>query len=278
MTELDWLKQESGLTDDELKAWETTLGDAKFKTFLTKIMKANEAEGAARKKAETELQQFTQRYENEFVPAMRQVTQDSLKKEGEAAALRAELAKAREYGIVPEDDKKDGKKEVPRAPGSPDPNLVSRDDFGRFSAAQANTVVALQNLSAEHFALFGSPLGGVDELVTEVNRQHTLGNKSFTLKNAWETKHNVAAKRQEVQAAAQKKHDDEIRAAAIREEREKNGANPNLRSGRTSRFSTYKSSDAQGDKKPWQSPRGARERNTPWRENARVKLREATAA
>src|SRR6185437_15959804 len=106
MTELEWLKQESGLTDDELKAWEATLGDAKFKTFLNKIMKANETEGAARKKAESELQQFTQRYENEFVPAMRQVTQDSLKKEGEVAALAAQLAKAKEYGIVPDGDEK----------------------------------------------------------------------------------------------------------------------------------------------------------------------------
>lgn len=280
MTELEWLKQESGLTDDELKAWEATLGDAKFKTFLTKIMKANEAEGAARKKAETELQQFTKRYEEEFVPAMRQVTQDSLAKEAEAAALKAKLAKAKEYGIVPDDEAvvDTGKKEQPRAPGSPDPNLVSRDDFGRFSAAQANTVVALQDLNAEHFALFGAPLGGVNELVAEVNRQHQIGNKAFTLKNAWEQKHNVASKRQEVQAAAQKKHDDEIIAKALREEREKTGANPNLRRGVTSRFSNYKPSDAQGDKKPWQSARGARERNTPWRENARVKLREATAA
>jgi hypothetical protein len=278
-TELEWLKEESGLTDEELKAWEATLGDTKFKSFLTKIMKANETEGAARKKAETELQQFTDRYEKEFVPAMAKVTQDSLAKEGEAAALRAKLAKAKEYGIVPEDEPAaDKDKPQPRAPGSPNPDSVSRDDFGRFSQSQANTIVALQNLSAEHFSLFGSPLGGVDELIGEVNRQHTLGNKSFTLKNAWEAKHNVAAKRQEVTAATQKKHDDEIVAAALRTEREKNGANPHMRSGRTSRFSNYKPSDAQGDKKPWQSARGARERNAPWRETAKVKLREATAA
>ncbi|MFZ3343327.1 MAG: hypothetical protein WA213_20790 [Terriglobales bacterium] len=277
MTELEWLKQESGLTDDELKAWEATLGDAKFKTFLGKIMKANETEGAARKKAETELQQFTSRYENEFVPAMRQVTQDSLKAEGETARLRAELAKAKEYGIVPEGEPAKPA-EAPRAPGSPDPNMVSRDEFGKFSQSQSNVLVALNDLNAEHFGLFSTPLGNTQELVDEVNRQRTLGNRAFTLKQAWETKYNVAAKRQEAQAAAQKKHDDEVVAAALRVEREKNGANPNLRSGRTSRFSTYKASDAQGEKKPWQSPRGARERNTPWRENAKVKLREATAA
>ena len=280
MTELEWMKQESGLTDDELKAWEATLGDAKFKGFLTKIMKANESEGAARRKAETELQQFTARYENEFVPEMRKVVQDSLENEGETAALRAKLAKAKEYGVVPEDDTTaNANPNPPRAQGSPDPNLVNRDDFSRFSTAQANTVVALQNLSAEHFSLFGTPLGGVDELVTEVNRQHQLGNRQFTLKNAWEQKHNVAEKRAEQTAAAQRKHDDEITAKAVKEYAEKNGSNPNLRTGRPSRFSTYKASDAQqGEKKPWQSARGARERNAPWRENAKAKLREATAA
>lgn len=276
MTELEWLKQESGLTDDELKAWEATLGDAKFKTFLNKVMKANETEGAARKKAESELQQFTDRYENEFVPAMRQVTQDSLRTEGEAARLRAELAKAKEYGIVPEGEPE--KKEPPRAAGSPDPNSVTRDDFGRFSQSQANTIVALNDLNAEHFSLFGAPLGDTQGLIDEVNRQRTIGNKNFTLKNAWETKYNVAAKREETQLANQKKHDDEIRAAVIREEREKNGSNPNMRSGRPSRFSTYKASDVQSDKKPWQSARGARERNAPWRESARTKLREVSAA
>lgn len=284
MTELEWLKQESGLTDDELKTYETILGDAKFKAMLKKVITANDQLAAAKKTAETELEQFTTRYNNEFVPAMRTTAQEALEKEGELASLRAKLAKAKEYGLVIDDDKTDTTTTTtqtaqPRAPGSPDPNAVSRDDFSRFSNAQANTVIALQNLNAEHFELFGKPLGGTDELVAEVNRQHLLGNKAFTLKNAWEVKNNVAAKRAEVAQAAQQKHDDEIREATRREEREKHGSNPHMRSGQTSRYDKYKASDATADgKKPWQSARGARERNSGWREAALSKVRAGQAA
>lgn len=278
MNELEWLKQQSGLTDEELKAYETVLGDGKFKAMLKKLSEANVAGEAARTKAETELKQFTDRYNNEFVPAMRDVTQQSIAAAGEAAALKAKLEKAKEFGIVVDDPVSNPNPVAPRAPGSPDPNLVTRDDFGRFSQSQANTIVSLQDLNAEHFALYGAPLGNTQELVEEANRQRLLGNKTFSIKQAWEAKYNVAAKRKEVSDAAAKKHDDEIREATRKEERERHSANPNTRSGNTSRFSTYKPSEAASDKKPWQAPQGKRERNTPWRENAKQKLREAVAA
>ena len=288
MNELEWLKQQSGLTDEELKAYETVLGDGKFKSMLKKLADANVAADTARATAEKELKQFTDRYNTEFVPAMRDVTTQSIKSAGEAAALKAKLDKAKEFGIVLEDDgaqgaqqgaQAQGGQQQQRAPGSPDPNIVTRDDFGRFSQSQANTIIALQDLNAEHFALFGAPLGNTQALVDEANRQRLLGNKAFTLRNAWEAAHNVVAKRTEVAAAAAKKHDDEVAERVRKEERERHSANPNARSASTSRFSTYKPTDAGTDnKKPWQAPRNARERNTPWRENAKTKLREAAAA
>ena len=100
MNELEWLKQQSGLTDEELKQYEAVLGDGKFKSMLKKLADANVSTEAARKKAETELEQFTNRYNNEFVPAMRDVTQQSIAAAGEAAALKAKLDKAKEFGIV----------------------------------------------------------------------------------------------------------------------------------------------------------------------------------
>ena len=290
MTELEWLKQESGLTDDELKTYETILGDGKFKTMLKKVISANETLAAAKTAAEeakataeTELNQFTTRYNSEFVPAMRDVTQQAVAKEGELAALRAKLAKAKEFGLILEEDgqgqQSQQQQQQVRAPGSPDPNAISRDDFSRFSNAQSNTIVALQNLNAEHFELFGKPLGGTDELIAEVNRQRLLGNQNYSIKQAWEQKHNVSAKREEVAKAAQEKRDNEIREQVRREEREKHGSNPHMRSGQVSRYDKYKASDASADgKKPWQSARGARERNSNWREQALSKVRSGQAA
>jgi hypothetical protein len=279
MTELEWLKQESGLTDDELKTYETILGDGKFKAMLKKVITSNDSLAAAKKTAETELEQFTTRYNSEFVPAMRDVTNQAITREGEVASLKAKLAKAKEFGLAIDDEPVKAAVDPPRAPGSPDPNVLTRDDLSRFSQQQSNTILALQDLNAEHFSTFGAPLGNTQELVAEAERQRLLGNKNYTLRNAWEAKHNVAAKRAEIQAAQQKKHDDEIREATKREMVERQGSNPYTRSAQVSRYDRYKASDAgQDGTKPWQAARGARERNTNWREAALAKVRTASAA
>lgn len=278
MTELEWLKQESGLTDEEIKGLEAIGGFAKLRTGLMKVLGLSEKALKDKTEAENARLAYEKRHNEEVLPEMRRVTTEALRATGEAARLKAELDKAREYGIVPEPEKKESVVEPPRAPGSPDPNAISRDDFNRFSQSQSNVLITLNDLNAEHFRLFGSPLGNTQELVDEVQRQRTLGNKNFSLKQAWETKHNVEQKRTEIKAADQKKHDDEIRAAAIKEEREKHGANPNVRSGVPSRFSNYKASDATGDKEPWKASHSVNERNKPWREKAIAKVREHMAA
>jgi hypothetical protein len=275
MTELEWLKEQSGLTEDELKAMEAVAGHTKFVGMLQKIIASNETAQSEKQAAEKARLDFEKRYQDEFIPEMRKVTQDSLRAQAEAAAAKAQLEKAREYGIVPEADKTPAV-EPPRAPGSPDPNAVSRDDFGKFQNAQSRTIIALNDLNAEHFKLFGSPLGDTQGLVDEVTRQHTLGNKQFTLKQAWETKHNVPAKREEIAKAERQKEIDAAVAADRKTQAEKYGANPNLRSGVQSRFSTYKSTDS--GKEPWKAPHSINERNRGWRQNAVNKVREAMAS
>lgn len=274
MTELEWLKQESGLTDEELKTYETILGDGKFKAMLKKVIDANDSLAAAKTKAETELNQFTTRYNEEIVPALRTTTQESVINAGKVAALEAKLAKAREYGIVIDDEVASPAPkavEQPRAPGSPDPNALTREDLNRFSNAQSSTLITLNDLNAEHFALFGAPLGNTQELVDEVQRQRTLGNKNFSLKQAWEVKHNVQAKREAKAAEAKAKEVADLKAQWTKEERERTGSNPHTRRGQPSRHSTYKPSDANAEK-PWRSSRSKNERNANWREQAIAKV------
>ena len=279
MTELEWLKQESGLTDDELKAMEAVAGRAKFIGMLQKIIASNETAMKEKKDAEDQRLAFEKRYQEEFIPEMRRVTQDSVKAISEAAAAKAALEKAREYGIVPEPTTPPpNPAEPPRAPGSPNPDVMTRDEFGRFSDAQANTIIAVQDLSAEHFKLFGTPLGNTQELVDEVQRQRTLGHKDFTLQKAWEAKHNVPTKREELAKAERQKEFDAAVAADRKTQAEKHGSNPNLRSGQPSRFDKIKPSDSANGKEPWKAPHSANERNRSWREKAVAKVREASAA
>lgn len=278
MTELEWLKQQSGYTDEDLKSFESVMGSAKFVTMLQKIHQSSEQALKDKQDAEQARLDFENRYNNEFIPEMRKVTGDALQAQGEAARLKAQLDKAREYGIVPEPEKSaaDPNPAPVRAPGSPDPNSVTRDDFGRLAMAQGRSIVELQDINADHFRLFGSPLGNTQEILDEMQRQHTLGNRNYSLRQAWESKYDVAKKRDELKLSDQKKHDDEVRAAAVKEERERRGANPNVHSGVPSRFSTYKPSDSNAE--PWKAPRSKNQANKGWRDNALAKVREAVAA
>jgi hypothetical protein len=245
--------------------------------MLQKMIATNEQSTQAKTAAEQARIDLENRYQNEFLPEMRKVTQDSIRAQGDLAATRAKLAKAQEYGIVPEDAPNPAA-EPPRAPGSPNVDSLSRADFDNFRGAQSRTIIAVNDLNADHFRLFGSPLPDTQGLVDEVARQHTLGNKAFTLKQAWETKHNVAAKREEITKAEQLKHDDGIRAEERKKIAEAGGSNPNVRSGVQSRFSSYKPTDAAGGKEPWKASHSINERNRPWREKAVSKVREAMAS
>lgn len=279
MTELEWLKQQSGLTDDELKAMEAVAGHAKFVGMLQKIMISNETANKEKQDAEQMRLDYERRHETEVLPEIRKVIEGSLRAQGEAARMKAQLDLARQYSIVPPQDPApaaDPNAPPVRAPGSPDPNFATRDDFGRFTQNIAGDVIALNDINAEHFKLFGAPMGDSQALVDEMRRQRTLGNKAFSLKQAWEAKYEVSKKREEIKVAGQKKHDDEVRASAVKEERERNGANPNVRSGVPSRFSTYKPSDA--GKEPWKAPQSKGHANRNWREAATAKVREAVAA
>ena len=278
MTELEWLKQESGLTDDELKTYETILGDGKFKAMLKKVIDANTTLSAAKTKAETELNQFTTRYNEEIVPALRTTTQESVVNAGKVAALEAKLAKAKEYGIVIDDEvTPPSSANSPALQALPIRTPSAARTLKTSPTASRTPFSRCRILNAEHFVLTGQPLGNTQELVDEVNRQRTLGNKNFSLKQAWEVKYDVAAKREAKQAEAQAKRDADLKAQWTKEERERTGSNPHTRRGQPSRFSTYKSSDAKADK-PWASSHSKRERNSNWREQALAKVHEGKAA
>jgi hypothetical protein len=271
MTELEWLKQESGLTDDEMKAMEAVAGHTKFVGMLQKMIATNEQSTSAKQAAEAERLALEKRYQEEFIPEMRKVTQDSLRAQGEAAAAQAALKAAREYGIVPEAEPVK-QAEAVRAPGSPDP-AAQQAEFQKWSQAQSRAIITLNDLNAEHFKLFGAPLPNSQELADEVQRQHTLGHRDYSLKAAWESKFNVPAKREEIAKAEQQKTIDAAVAAARKEDRQKAGSNPGLVSGQPSRFSTYKPSDANSSAEPWKAPAGMRKAtNQPWREKAVQKL------
>ena len=165
---------------------------------------------------------------------------------------------------------------MPPAPPIPTQPRARHSDESKFRADQSRAIITLQDLNAEHFKLYGAPLGQTQELVDMVQREHTLGHRDFTLQKAWETKYDVPAKRAELAAADRQKDIDAAVNARLKEERQKNGDNPHTRSGQPSRFSTYKPSDATSGQKPWQVPAGGTKiARQPWREAAKSKIASA---
>ena len=86
MTELEFLKAESGLTDDEWKAMEAVSGSAKILTAIKKAMGLSDQALKDKVSAENERLAFEKRYNDEFVPEMRKVTTDALSATARAAA------------------------------------------------------------------------------------------------------------------------------------------------------------------------------------------------
>ena len=274
MTELEWLKQESGMSDDDLKAFEGIMGNAQFKTMLTKLQATKDTAVAAQQSAERDLLKQQTDWETIYQPEMRKVTQEALAATGENASLKAKLEKAREYGIVPGEDTA---VVPPRAPGSPDQSqFISKDEISRLRDDAGRGMALLNDVSAEHFKLYQSPLPNSSELIDEVARQRKLGHQA-DLRTVWESKYNVPAKRAEIAAADQKSHDEKVGAEAVRAHVEKNGDNPNTRSPRASRFSTYDPTSKADGAKPWQRPPGMkRANNEGWRSQSVQKLTEAS--
>ena len=168
MTEIEWLKQESGMTDEEWTAMSALGGSGKLLTGIKKALGLSEQALADKVAAENERLSLEKRYQEEMIPELQRVTQDALRARGEAARMAEQLKTARQYGIVPDEPPVP---EPVRAPGSPDPNQLTRDDLSRFTQQQSNTLITLNDLNAEHFKLFGTPLPNTQELVNEVNRQ-----------------------------------------------------------------------------------------------------------
>jgi hypothetical protein len=281
MTEQEWLIQEAGLTQEEWNAYVALGTTNKLLAAIKKSLGLSTQALADKVAAENERLAFEKRYNDEYLPEMRKVTQDALSATARATAAEATLKQAREYGIVPPEPAggaggAGGAQDPPRAGGSPQPNDFDQR-FNDFSRQQANAVTKLNDINAEHFKLFGTPLPNSQALVDEVQRQRTLGHKNFSLEQAWEQAYKVADKRQEIAAAARKKELDEGIAAALKVEREKNSSHPGLRTGQPSRFATYNPADAT-TQKPWQVPAGQRRAAMqPWRDKAVQKVRESAA-
>jgi len=74
------------------------------------------------------------------------------------------------------------------------PNYVPKDEYTRFANTAITTPFELQDIAAEHYALYGKPLGGTRDLLNKV----AASKGKLSLRDVWEQEHNVSGRRQEL--------------------------------------------------------------------------------
>lgn len=250
MPKLEDLLKAKGYTDAELESMSTLLNDSRFRGSLEGEIErlTGETEGWAKW------------YQETAVPTMDKHMSDAQKAREESAAAKERLRFFKENKIVPNDDAAP----AAAAPASANPyegfdpkkfGLVTREELMEVAKMESKAIADAQAIAGSHQSLFGAPLENWDEL-----RQASQESKR-SMRQIWEEKYNVAAKRTEIEAKKKADYEAQIR----KDEREKLMAeqlNPAARPGVASSSPFFRKAESgpNGPKQPWDSPQDSNAR------------------
>lgn len=262
MTAVEYLKS-IGMTDDEIKKAQEAgvIGNAKFEAGITGILKAKTDAETLAAKATKDKEDFEGWYNGTALPEISTAMQDAIKARSRVAELEARLAAAKDYGFLSDDigagsgagagagsGSGSGAGTGAGAGAGTGTATATNDKYVADLVASVPGMIAkVADISNEHFRLFGTPLESVYDLIEEARQ--IPGGKGNVVK-LWEKKYNVEAKRAEIKAAAQKKHDDDVAARAV-EAYKSTQSNPETRSGVISISSHFNHTGKEDARKPW---------------------------
>jgi hypothetical protein len=262
------LLTEAGFTPEEIAQWKTAYG-AKFDTVVTKMSAQLEQASREREEAVAAHEKFTKDYQDIFLPQLKKTTQDSLEAEGRAAAAEARLKKAQEaYGLTTEED-------TVRAPGSGQQQSAAAPDFNQeftnLRKGAGSLISQMNRINNESQKLFGKLPENLDSLAEKAALETKMG-RNTSLYEMWEKESGATSRREQMSAEVKAQERAAMEADIRKKIVEENGHNPNLISGRPSRFSSYEPS-AQGKDQAWKYNNGMRKSaNAPWRDFAAKKV------
>lgn len=263
MAKLEDLLKAQGFTDAEIAANAALLQDPKLRGALETSYGKLEQDLTTFK---TENEGWGKWHEEHGKPTLALYEKDRADAIAEAAALRARLKLAEEGGFVQPGS-------VPAAaaplaavaqaaaPAAFDPKahkLLTQDDAAGFAVAQGRAMAMYQDISSEHFRLFGKPLEDFSGVYESFLKRP---NKEQSIKDLWEGAYNVKAKREELAAAQKLAAENAIRE----DERSKMAAqygNPNVREMMPSNSPFIPRPEGEGGKLPWENDKTATQRRS----------------
>lgn len=272
------LLKAKGLTDEQIKAIETTAGPAiaEFDSLITTAETKNAEAARLVAEATEKTTKLNQWWNEDATKQINEAFSKATTAEAQAEFYRKQAESAKANGFIPADApgyKPPVAAADPANPGTfvPGANPVPGSPRYMTGPEVANAVSNTFYISNEHQRLFGEPLPGeaLQQLMQEAGEQRTTAMK------LWESKYKVPEKRAEISANAQKTHDDKIAKDTedrVRREYAEKYGNPETRPMVTSRFPKYAQDGAQGgktDKLAWARPNA--------KENFKQKIHEQVA-
>lgn len=217
MPKLEEILKSKGYTPEDIEALKPLLGNDRYRTSIESIL--DEFEGD-RNKAVATAERWDKWYNEQAIPEIERSTQDAATARAEAAQVRARLQYLQERGLAqlageptpanPNPAAANPAAGAGGASGGPDmAKFATWDQVKELAASEGKAIALVQDIVAEHLALTGKPLKGVQELRDEAIRN------GVGLQEWWMRKYDVPALR----AAAEAKQKADERAAIEKEVR-----------------------------------------------------------
>lgn len=254
----------NGYTDEQITSIAEALGsnaDA-VKVFEQGLDSASEQLHQAQTKldeANSKQQQVQQWWEQDATKQINDAYSRVAQAEARSAFYQKQVESAKESGFLPADAPAPAPQDPP--PGrAPDGRFVANANPVPGSPAYMTQEQGWKALASatwamnEYQRLYGQPM---PENVEDLVEQATRARREF--RDYVSEKYKYPQRREEIQMAAQKAHDDKITSEALerykKEQAERNGSNPDLRPGVPSNFSKFQQSpQGQTDKLSWARP------------------------
>ena len=258
MPKLEDLLKANGYTDSDIQAMAPMLTDQRFRDSVERSLNTLETERDQFKAERDTYENWRETVANPHIAQQERIAAEA---RIDAARAREEAKIARELGLFPAETPGATTPAPPNVSGTFDPkahNLVTRDDFekgyAQFADAEGRAIAMANDLSAEYSHLTNGK--SLYEYVGQDGKRGMTALREEALRNKQQLDQYVATKfnfnqlRQQAADAAQKAHDDKIRAETQAEMAAKFG-NPMLRTPMPSRqpFIPARTADS---KQPWE--------------------------
>jgi hypothetical protein len=222
MPKLEDVLKSKGYTDADLSNISTLLSDSRFRSSLEASFEETAQQARDARDAEWESIKTSQ-----WQPIIEKSEKDAMEARREAARLREENAIAKDYGYLGGDEAKQrleaqererhNREEQERGNrGGFNPNDPAVQDFsGKFAVAQGRAMAMYTDISNAHQRLFGEPLESFEALYNDFLALPATARQTTSMRDLWERKYNVPAKRAEIDARRQSDHDAAVSKQAV---------------------------------------------------------------